>query len=97
MEDGKWAWRYDVGRAWKDENSEESIDFSELWNKVAEITSPIHLWLGGAWSVVGDEDIKKMKSFQKKIVVKTVEGAGHSIQGDKPLELKELIEKLLDS
>ena len=97
VEDGKWAWRYDVGRAWKDENSEESIDFSELWNKVAEITSPIHLWLGGAWSVVGDEDIKKMKSFQKKIVVKTVEGAGHSIQGDKPLELKELIEKLLDS
>ncbi len=97
VEDGKWAWRYDVGRAWKDENAEESIDFSELWNKVAEITSPIHLWLGGAWSDVGDEDIKKMKSFQKEIVVKTVEGAGHSIQGDKPLELKELIEKLMDS
>jgi hypothetical protein len=38
-----------------------------------------------------------MKSFQQEMIVKTVEGAGHSIQGDKPLELKELIENLLDS
>ena len=56
-----------------------------------------HLWLGGAWSVVGDEDVEKMKNLQQEIVVKKVEGAGHSIQGDKPLELKELIEDLLDS
>jgi len=35
--------------------------------------------------------------LQQEIVVKKVEGAGHSIQGDKPLELKELIEDLLDS
>ena len=97
LEDGNWAWRYDVGRAWKNENSEESIDFSELWNKVAEINSPIHLWLGGAWSVVGDEDIEKMKNLQKELVVRKVEGAGHSIQGDKPLELTELIEELLRS
>tara|TARA_B100001250_G_scaffold280327_1_gene242680 strand:+ start:5127 stop:6044 length:918 start_codon:yes stop_codon:yes gene_type:complete len=100
IEDGKWSWRYDVGRAWKDKNNEnasEAIDFSELWNKVAEIKSPLHLWLGGAWSVVGDEDVQKMKSFQQEIVVKKVEGAGHSIQGDKPLELKELIQNLLDS
>ena len=97
LEDGNWAWRYDVGRAWKNENSEEAIDFSELWNKVAEINSPIHLWLGGAWSVVGDEDIEKMKNLQKELVVRKVEGAGHSIQGDKPLELTELIEELLRS
>ncbi len=100
IEDGKWSWRYDVGRAWKDQNNEkasEPIDFSELWNKVSEIKIPLHLWLGGAWSVVGDEDVKKMKSFQKEMVVKKVEGAGHSIQGDKPLELKDLIKNLLDS
>ena len=63
----------------------------------AEINSPIHLWLGGAWSVVGDEDIEKMKNLQKELVVRKVEGAGHSIQGDKPLELTELIEELLRS
>ena len=47
IEDGKWAWRYDVGRAWKDKNNEhdsEPIDFSELWNKVSEIEAPLHLW-----------------------------------------------------
>ena len=100
IEDGKWSWRYDVGRAWKDKNNEhdsEPIDFSELWNKVSEIKVPLHLWLGGAWSVVGDEDVEKMRSFQKEMVIKKVEGAGHSIQGDKPLELKELIKNLLDS
>ena len=100
IEDGKWSWRYDVGRAWKDKNNEhdsEPIDFSELWNKVSEIEVPLHLWLGGAWSVVGDEDVEKMRSFQKEMVIKKVEGAGHSIQGDKPLELKELIKNLLDS
>ena len=100
IEDGKWSWRYDVGRAWKDKNNEhdsEPIDFSELWNRVSEIKVPLHLWLGGAWSVVGDEDVEKMRSFQKEMVIKKVEGAGHSIQGDKPLELKELIKNLLDS
>ena len=100
IEDGKWSWRYDVGRAWKDqkkENTSEPIDFSELWDKVSEIKVPIHLWLGGAWSVVGDEDVEKMKSFHHEMVVEKVEGAGHSIQGDKPLELKELIKNLLDS
>ena len=68
-----------------------------MWNKVAGIKSPVHLWLGGAWSVVGDEDVEKMKSFQQEMVVKKVKGAGHSIQGDKPLELKELIRDLLRS
>ena len=100
IEDGKWSWRYDIGRAWKNEDNEnasKTIDFSELWNKVAGIKSPVHLWLGGAWSVVGDEDVEKMKSFQQEMVVKKVKGAGHSIQGDKPLELKELIRDLLRS
>ena len=42
-----------------------------MWNKVAEITSPIHLWLGGAWSVVGDEDIKKIMIHTKEYVKNT--------------------------
>ena len=40
---------------------------------------------------------QKMKNLQKELVVRKVEGAGHSIQGDKPLELTELIEELLRS
>ena len=101
VKDGKWAWRYDVGRAWKgDGKKQETLnepDFSALWEKVSEVKCPIHLWLGGAWSVVGEEDVEKMRDLHTDLVVKKVEGAGHSIQGDKPLELKALIEELLAS
>lgn len=111
LPDGRWTWRYDVMRDWRMDTAESAAetaeqapehgeapagpDFGSLWEKVDAVTVPITLWLGGAWSVVGEEDVAEFRRRQPTVEVITVDGAGHSIQGDRPLELARLIEDLL--
>ena len=107
LPDGRWSWRYDVGRAWKDRPASGDLaetageqptvapDFGALWEAVSAVTCPVHLWLGGGWSVVGDEDVEEFRRRQPDVAVTTVDGAGHSIQGDRPVELATLVEDLL--
>jgi len=95
-EDGSWSWRWDPGRDLEIKDKEETVpDFCDLWERVAKLTCPIHLWLGEVWSVVADQDVEEFRRHQPNLVVSTVMGAGHSVQGDRPLELACLIEDLL--
>ncbi|MCH7789565.1 MAG: alpha/beta hydrolase [Acidobacteria bacterium] len=94
LDDGRWSWRYDPMRGWKSEGG-EMPDFGDLWDKVAAVVAPIDLWQGGAWSVVSDEDVERFRSLQPEVRHTVVADAGHSIQGDQPLRLCELIEDLL--
>ena len=104
LADGRWSWRYDRGvakrggpaaadgasaHALSPENP--AMDFSQLWSDFEKISAPIELYRGALSPVVSDEDVALMKRFQPSLGVETVEGAGHSIQGDRPLELAELI------
>jgi esterase len=66
-----------------------------LWNSVDAIVAPITLVLGGASSVVGPEDVEEFLRRQPTTEVRTVDGAGHSIQGDRPVELAALLADLL--
>ena len=94
MDDGRWTWNYDRTRDWKAGGGAE-LDFAGLWEKVSAIAAPTALWLGGAWSVVDDADVDEWMRRQPGTVHEVVDGAGHSIQGDRPLELVALIEDLL--
>jgi pimeloyl-ACP methyl ester carboxylesterase len=47
--------------------------------------------------VVGDEDVAELRRRQPGVRVEMVEGSGHSVQGDRPLELARLIESFLDA
>ena len=44
--------------------------------------------------VVDDDDVAEARRRQPTIRVDVVEGAGHSIQGDRPLELAALIREI---
>ena len=89
--DGSWTWRWDPMREWNFPEGEVP-DFDSLWGKVDEITAPILFLRGGApGSVVGDEDEAELLQRQPTAEVVVVEGAGHSIQGDQPLELARLL------
>ena len=94
MDDGRWTWNYDRTRDWQSGDRAE-IDFEGLWEKVSAITAPAALWQGGAWSVIDDADVAEWKRRLPGTVHEVVDGAGHSIQGDRPLELVALIEELL--
>ena len=92
--DGRWTWNYDRMRDWKTGGGAEPA-FEDLWERVSRIAAPTALWQGGAWSVVGDEDVAEWIRRVPGTVHAVVDGAGHSIQGDRPLELVALIEDLL--
>ncbi len=94
MPDGRWTWRYDRMRDWKVSGA-DAPSFGDLWGKVDLVRVPITLWQGGKWSVIGDEDVAEWMRRRPDTVHVGVDGAGHSIQGDKPLEMAAEIEALL--
>jgi len=89
-EDGSWVWRYARFRA--EPTAASHPDFTDWWHAVSALRVPIMLVRGLAWSVVDDADVAELLRRQPSTRVEAVEGAGHSIQGDRPLELAALIE-----
>jgi pimeloyl-ACP methyl ester carboxylesterase len=71
-------------------------DFAPLWAKVDQVRAPITLYRGGRSTVVGDEDVEELLRRQPATTVIVVDDAGHSIQGDKPVELAALLRDLLE-
>lgn len=96
LPDGSWTWRYDPVRAWKD-IERPAVSFVNLWDDVGAIKVPLLLIRGGLSGVVSDDDVAELRRRKPDAEVVTVEGAGHSIQGDKPVELARILEGFLAS
>jgi pimeloyl-ACP methyl ester carboxylesterase len=97
VEDGKWSWRYDRLNRVREESADGRVDFAEHWDDVSAIRCPLLLVRGGTSQVVGEEDVEEWRRRQPSSEVVVVEGAGHSVQGDKPVELAALIERFIFS
>ncbi len=92
-EDGTWTWRWDPGRSWRDEGGP---DFASLWEELEAVAAPIVLYRGRRESsVVGDDDIAELARRRPHARVIDVTEAGHSIQGDQPLELARRLGELV--
>ena len=89
-EDGSWVWRY--ARFRPEPAAVAHPDFTDWWAAVSALRVPIMLVRGLAWSVVDDADVAELLRRQPSTRVEGVEGAGHSIQGDRPLELAALVQ-----
>ncbi len=97
-DDGRWVWRYQRPRLVEQDNLEIPADFATLWDDVSAITVPLMLVRGGATgTVVDDGDVEELRRRQPNVRVELVEGAGHSIQGDRPIELAHLLDDFLSS
>jgi pimeloyl-ACP methyl ester carboxylesterase len=92
-EDGRWVWRYQRPRIIE---TADMPDFGVLWDDVSKISVPLLLARGADSGVVGDEDVEELRRRRPWVEVVTVEGAGHSIQGDRPVELAQLLGEFLD-
>jgi pimeloyl-ACP methyl ester carboxylesterase len=106
LDDGRWSWRYDPMRSWKRKPDDAppaidapatAPDFSALWDALATVRMPVTLWRGSRSGVVDDADVERFLQMQPTATVIVVEGAGHSIQGDRPVELARSIETMLAS
>jgi pimeloyl-ACP methyl ester carboxylesterase len=86
LPDGRWAWRYDRLRP-----PGGALDFAVLWDDMAGVRVPVMLVCGSASGVVSDDDRAQFRRMQPAARLETVDGAGHSVQGDRPVELAALI------
>jgi pimeloyl-ACP methyl ester carboxylesterase len=93
LDDGRWAWRYDRLR----QEGDGPIDFTALWEDVAAVRAPMMLVRGGKSAFVHDEDEARLRELQPAARVELVDGAGHSVQSDRPLVLAGLIADFLAS
>jgi pimeloyl-ACP methyl ester carboxylesterase len=93
LEDGTWTWRYDVLRA----EDDPPMDFSPLWQDVEAIAAPMMLVRGGASFHVPDEHADEFEKRRPGLRVEIVDGARHSVQSDRPVELAALIDDFVFS
>jgi pimeloyl-ACP methyl ester carboxylesterase len=95
--DGRWRWRYDLPRRGSGEGDDGQVlpGLDDLWSAVERVQVPFVVVRGGTSPVVDDEDIAEVQRRNPKAQVIVVDGAGHSVQGDKPLELAEILNRLL--
>ena len=91
LPDGRWTWRYDLFGP-RPEGSEDWADFASLWDDVAAMPMPTMLVRGALSKYVLDEDEAEMRRRLPSIRVEHVDGAGHAVQSDRPMELVALLE-----
>src|SRR5438067_10738374 len=99
LDDGRWVWRYARhrgGRPVAEPSPDAANRLEPLWEAVSALTVPVMLVRGmAAGSVVSDEAEKELLARQPAARVEHVAGAGHSVQGDRPVELAELIHSFI--
>lgn len=107
LADGSWQWNYD--RTNRHDGATETAQSmpeadvvaadggrNPLWDDFAAIDGPLTLVRGSLSPVVDDDDVAEARRLQPDIAVHLVDGAGHSVQGDRPVELAAIIAALLD-
>jgi pimeloyl-ACP methyl ester carboxylesterase len=89
LDDGSWQWRYDRRSHIRSENTEpiSGDALGKLWDLIGALNCPLTLLRGGTSPVVDDADVAELLRRQGRAEVLVIDGAGHSIQGDKPREL----------
>jgi len=88
LEDGSWQWRYDRSTHPSGEQASKRLErLSALWDVVANLKCPFTLVRGGTSPVVEDADVAELKRRKPDAEVIVIDGAGHSVQGDRPVEL----------
>jgi pimeloyl-ACP methyl ester carboxylesterase len=93
-EDGTWTWRHQLGRpAGETGIHVDRVEFGSLWEDLEGLSIPVLLARGSRSPVVDDDDVAEFHRRRPDDEVAVVEDAGHSIQGDQPVELARLISR----
>lgn len=94
-EDGRWTWRYDLPHL--DRIADLDHRFVDLWQAIDAVQCPITLFHGSRSPVVDDADVAELQRRQPTARHIVIEDAGHSIQGDQPVELARQLAAILDA
>ena len=94
--DGTWVWRWARHRATAQASSGPATGprHAALWDVLSSVTVPVLLARGmRADSVLDDDDERELLRRLPSAQIIHVEEAGHSLQGDTPIELAAIIEQ----
>ena len=100
QEDGSWVWRYRRDdapplpemKAQVDAAEKPAMDRAGLWDAIQHYGRALMFVRGmRPQSVVSDDDETELRKRASSVRVEHMQEAGHSVQGDMPLELAELI------
>ena len=99
LDDGSWVWRYrrsdGTGLVTEGEGHPQ---FGALWDALESTTAPVLLVRGMlSQSVVDDADVAELMRRRPDAQVIEVPNAGHSVQGDTPVELAKMIADFIGS
>jgi pimeloyl-ACP methyl ester carboxylesterase len=93
-EDGRWVWRYDrLNRPRSSAAAGSDLGLGVFWDDVANLRVPLLLVRGALSGVVDDANVVELRRRKPDAEVVVVAGAGHSVQGDRPMELARIIER----
>ena len=91
LDDGTWVWRWARHRSTP---HAEHPEHSDLWDAMESISAPVLLVRGmDAGSVVDDDDEAEVRRRLPEVDIVHVVGAGHSVQGDQPIVLSEILQE----
>lgn len=95
IEDGSWQWRYDRRGQTETAGSAPGHEAprSPMWDMISAWNKPLLMVRGGISPVVDDEDIAELRKRCAHVEVVVVDGAGHSVQGDRPVELANVLRR----
>ena len=94
-EDGKWVWKHQMGMNRPPQNGQPDeetrkrmLEIQERgWAEVGKIDCPLLVVHGSRSQVIDTEMAERLAKAVKDGEAVTIEGAGHTVQGDKPVEL----------
>lgn len=97
QDDGSWVWRYRrLDGFGLNPDRPAALDYGRLWDALEHSKAPLLLVRGMLkQSVVDDSDIAELIRRRPDAEVIEVADAGHSVQGDTPLELAEIIRNFM--
>jgi len=92
--EGKWTWKYD--RRLLDRGPEDVLPRAmALWDAARAIDRPALVLRGGSSELFLDEDAAKLARALRGEWVR-IEGAGHTVQGDRPYDTANALRAFLD-
>lgn len=93
LDDLSWVWRYDRR---SHERRDRGMNVTAgMWDLIERLPCALTLVRGGASPVVDDADVAELRRRKPDATVHVVEGAGHSVQGDRPRELAAILHGML--
>ena len=102
--DGRWTWKHDPGRREAEEHEEDAAREQaraarerEMWDAVRAIRVPTFFVHGGESAVVARDAVRRAAEAMHDGRWTSVEGASHTVQGDRPAEFARAVDGFLSS